>query len=67
MDSSLIFLVFTLLIFGGLAYLIMRFFNRWTMKSQYKTVWNALIFIGSFALLLLIAFVIFMMNVNLGR
>jgi len=61
------FMIFILAIFGGLAYVIMRFFNRWTAKSQYKTVWNGLIFIASFALLLFIAFFIFITNVSFER
>lgn len=67
MDFGLLFLVFILLLFAGISYLVMRFFNRWTSKSQYKTVWDVLVFVGSFALLFFISFIIFMMNVNLGR
>lgn len=61
------FMIFILAIFGGLAYVIMRFFNRWTAKSQYKTIRNGLIFIASFALLLFIAFFIFITNVSFER
>ncbi|MCT2406530.1 hypothetical protein NZD88_03050 [Chryseobacterium antibioticum] len=67
MDWELLFFVFILLIFAGISYLVTRFFNRWTAKSQYKTAWNVLIFVGSLALILFTSFVIFMMNVNLGR
>jgi TRAP-type C4-dicarboxylate transport system permease small subunit len=67
MNSELLFFIFILLIFGGLAYLVMRFCNRWTAKSQYKTIWNGVIFVGSFALLLFISFVIFITNVSFER
>ncbi|MBB6370272.1 Na+(H+)/acetate symporter ActP [Chryseobacterium shigense] len=64
---ELLFFVFILLIPAGISYLVVRFFNRWTAKSQHKTVLNGLIFIASYALLLFISFVIFMSNVNMGR
>ncbi|KFF01460.1 hypothetical protein IX38_17895 [Chryseobacterium luteum] len=67
MDWALLFLVFTLMILAGIAYLIMRFFNRWTAKSQHKTALNGVIFIASYALLLFISFVIFIMNVSFER
>lgn len=67
MDWALLFLVFTLMILAGIAYLIMRFFNRWTAKSQHKTTLNGVIFIASYALLLFISFVIFIMNVSFER
>ncbi len=62
-----LFLIFIVLIFGGIAYLMMRFFNRWTRNSRYETIWDTLIFIGSFALVLLVAGFIFFYNLNLGR
>ncbi|SIS29320.1 hypothetical protein SAMN05421639_101422 [Chryseobacterium shigense] len=67
MSSLIFFYLFILLIYGSLAYLVMRYFNRWTLKSQYKTLWNTLIFIGSLALLLVISFIIFINTVSFER
>ncbi|MDP9959940.1 Na+(H+)/acetate symporter ActP [Chryseobacterium lathyri] len=67
MDSSFVFFIFTLLILAGLSYLVMRFFNRWTAKSQHKIVLNGLIFVVSYALLLFISFIILIMNVSFER
>lgn len=62
-----LFLGFIILIFGGIAYFMMRFFNRWTKNSKYETLWNTLIFIGSFALVLFVAGFIFVNNISFER
>ncbi|CAM3093240.1 PEP-CTERM protein-sorting domain-containing protein [Chryseobacterium flavum] len=67
MSWELLFLIFCLVVFAGMSYLTMRFANRWTQKSKYAVLFNTLILIGSFFLILFIAFYIFISNVSFER
>ncbi|SHL60218.1 hypothetical protein SAMN05444407_10524 [Chryseobacterium contaminans] len=62
-----LFFIFIIGVFVGIAYLIMRFCNRWTKDHKYKKLLNTLIFIGSFFLASFLSLYIFFTNVYLGR
>ncbi|MBB6330533.1 flagellar biogenesis protein FliO [Chryseobacterium sediminis] len=61
------FLLFIIAVFGGIAYLIMRFFNKWTKNSKYELLFNTLIFIGSFFLVSFLSLCIFFSTVDFSR
>ncbi|MDR6524681.1 uncharacterized membrane protein YidH (DUF202 family) [Chryseobacterium rhizosphaerae] len=61
------FLILTLILFAGISYLVMRLFKRWTQKSKYASYLNVLVFVSSFLVILFITFIIFLINLNLGR
>ncbi len=67
MDSLTILTIFFVVVFAGISYLIMNFFNRWTKDSQYRALFNTLIFIGSFLVIACITFYIFIMNLSFER
>ncbi|MGH1517461.1 hypothetical protein [Chryseobacterium sp. JK1] len=60
-------IIFIVAVFGGIAYLIMRFFDRWTQGKRYEVLFNTLIFIVSFFLISSFSIYIFFANVNFGR
>lgn len=64
---SYFFLILTLILFAGISYLVMRLFKRWTQKSKYASSLNILVFVSSFLVILFITFIIFLINLNLGR
>ena len=61
------FLFFIIIIFAGIAYFSTRFFSRFTQKSKYHTALDALVFIFTLALCLLISFLIFINTVTFER
>lgn len=61
------FLILTLILFAGISYLVMHLFKRWTQKSKYASYLNILVFVSSFLVILFITFIIFLINLNLGR
>lgn len=67
MNWELLYFIFILAVFAGISYLLMRFFKRWTQKSKYEGLFNVLIFIVLFLLILFIAFAIFIANVRFER
>jgi phosphate starvation-inducible membrane PsiE len=62
-----LFLFFSVFLFGGISYLVMLFFKRWTQKSKYETLWNTLVFIASFALILFVGGFILISNLSFER
>ncbi|SIS29085.1 hypothetical protein SAMN05421768_101480 [Chryseobacterium joostei] len=62
-----LYLVLILAIFTAMAYLMMRFCKRWTMKSNYAVFLNLLVFLVSFLSILFTAVVIFLANVSFER
>lgn len=62
-----LFLFFSVFILGGISYLVMLFFKRWTQKSKYETLWNTLVFIASFALILFVGGFILISNLSFER
>lgn len=67
MDPYFLFMIFVLLLFAGIAFLIMRFFRKWTMKSPYGLFFNILIFIASYLVVFFIAAIIFFSTVSFER
>lgn len=63
----LFFLGLAILVHVGLAYLSMRFFARFTKKSQYKLLLDGSILILSLLVLFTISFVIIIQSVSLER
>ncbi|RKE81886.1 hypothetical protein DEU39_1429 [Chryseobacterium sp. AG363] len=61
------FLLFIIAVLGGISYLIMRFFGKWTRNTQYEAFFNTLIFIASFFLVSFISLLIFFSNVDFSR
>ncbi|MDR6370366.1 Na+(H+)/acetate symporter ActP [Chryseobacterium bernardetii] len=61
------FLLFIIAIFGGISYLIMRFFSKWTRNSDYKAIFNTLIFIAAFFLISFIGIYIFLSSLDFSR
>ncbi|SMO66492.1 hypothetical protein SAMN06265171_104192 [Chryseobacterium rhizoplanae] len=61
------FLLFIIVVFGGIAYLIMRFFNKWTKNNKYEVLFNTLIFIASFFLVSFIGICIFLSSLDFSR
>ncbi len=67
MDSLTAFAIFFLVFFAGISYLIMSFCRRWTKGHQYSVLFNTLIFITSFCLIVCAAFYLFIMNLSFER
>ncbi len=61
------FVIFILAVFVGIAYLITLFFKRFTKSSKYAKALNILIFIVAFAIILLVAFIIFINTITIRR
>ncbi|MGU3375562.1 hypothetical protein [Chryseobacterium sp. M5A1_1a] len=66
-DWDLLYFILILGLFAGVAYLIMLFFKRWTMKSSYALFLNVLVFLVSFLAILFTAVVIFLSNLSFER
>jgi hypothetical protein len=62
-----LFFLFIIVLFGGIAYLIMRFFGQWTRNNRYETIFNTLIFIASFFLISFLSLLIFFSTVDFSR
>ncbi|AZA76809.1 hypothetical protein EG347_04405 [Chryseobacterium sp. G0186] len=66
-DWELLYFILILALFAGVAYLVMRFFKRWTMKTNYAVFLNVLVFLVSFLAIFFTAVVIFLTNVSFER
>ncbi len=61
------FLLFIIAVFGGISYLTMRFFGKWTRQSKYELIFNTFIFIASFFLMSFLSLYIFFSTLDFSR